>query len=225
MGHPLDRPIWNALTSRQAALAQVAGAIRRYDPAYAPFAASYDGTADSLKELSELVPLGGQIILQQTHVIEQISHLRLVRTAATVQMIATQVKAPIAAFRVEELSDGDASEMRALAALARPGPFAERTHELGHFIGVRCEGRLVAMAGERMKLDGFTEVSGVCTHPDHRGHGYGAVLTALVAEAILQRGETPFLHAFESNVGAIALYERLGFVVRWRPALMVYEAA
>jgi predicted GNAT family acetyltransferase len=103
-----------------------------------------------------------------------------------------------------------------------PGPFVERTHELGRFIGVRHEGQLVAMAGERMKPEGFTEISGVCTHPDHRGRGYAAALMCEVARAIFARGETPFLHAFDDNTNAIALYERLGFVTRWRPMLMVF---
>jgi predicted GNAT family acetyltransferase len=79
---------------------------------------------------------------------------------------------------------------------------------------VRENGRLVAMAGERMKLDGFTEVSGVCTHPDVRGRGYAGLLSRTVATQILKRGETPFLHAFASNTAAIGLYETLGFVLR-----------
>ncbi len=81
---------------------------------------------------------------------------------------------------------------------------------MGRFVGVRCDGRLVAMAGERMKAGPFTEVSGVCTHPDHHGHGYAAGLMREVGRGILGRGETPFLHAFAENVGAIGLYERLG---------------
>jgi predicted GNAT family acetyltransferase len=87
----------------------------------------------------------------------------------------------------------------------------EKTHLLGPFIGVRREGRLVAMAGVRLNLDGFTEVSGVCTHPDHRGRGYAGALMRVVAERMLARGETPWLHAYASNSGAIALYESLGF--------------
>jgi predicted GNAT family acetyltransferase len=84
---------------------------------------------------------------------------------------------------------------------------------------VKVDGRLAAMAGERMKPDGFTEVSGVCTHPDFRGRGYGGALMRHVAQRILDRGETPFLHAYASNRGAIAMYERLGFTLR-REVLM-----
>jgi predicted GNAT family acetyltransferase len=101
--------------------------------------------------------------------------------------------------------------MFALARLTEPGPFFERTHQLGDFVGVRLEGRLVAMAGERLKLTGYTEVSAVCTHPEHRGSGYAAGLMSLVARKITERGEIPFLHAYDHNASAIALYQRLGY--------------
>ena len=104
--------------------------------------------------------------------------------------------------------------MLALARLTKPGPFFSRTHELGDFVGVKEAGELVAMAGERLKLPGFTEVSGVCTRPGHRGRGYAAALMRLVASRIVARGETPFLHAYAHNTGAIGLYETLGFRVR-----------
>jgi predicted GNAT family acetyltransferase len=109
--------------------------------------------------------------------------------------------------------------MIALAELTEPGPFRARTHELGQFWGIRREGRLVAMAGERMKLPGFTELSGVCVHPDWRGHGFARDLSAFVAGAIAARGETPFLHVFADNRAAIRLYEQLGFTARREMAI------
>ena len=223
MDHPLDRPIWSALTTRQAHLAQKAGGVLRYAPTYAPFAASAAGTSDSYADLAALLPQGGQIVLQQAEQIAAPPGLIAVRAAATVQMVATRIEGPNAEFDVDVLTVADAPEMLALARLTRPGPFAERTNELGRFVGVRHEGRLVAMAGERMKAAAFTEVSGVCTHPDHRGKGYAAGLMRNVARTILSRGEMPFLHAYADNVGAIALYEKLGFATRWQPKLMVFE--
>ena len=98
-----------------------------------------------------------------------------------------------------------------LTALTKPGPFGPRTHELGTYVGIRDGGKLVAMAGERLKVPGYTEVSAVCTHPDHLGKGYARVLMKEVMRAIRERGETPFLHVRGDNARAIALYERLGF--------------
>lgn len=223
MDHPLDRPIWTALTTRQADLAQESGGVRRYDPEVAPFAASAEGTTESLAALADLVPHGGQIYLQQAESISPPSGFKLLRAVSTVQMVAKEVAEPANNFAMEELADVDAPEMLSLALLTKPGPFARRTHELGKFLGVRRDGRLIAMAGERMKAGAFTEVSGVCTHPDHRGKGYAADLMRAVSRNMLARGETPFLHAFADNAGAIALYERLGFVIRWRPILMAME--
>nr|WP_315050857.1 GNAT family N-acetyltransferase [uncultured Brevundimonas sp.] len=112
------------------------------------------------------------------------------------------------------LRDEDASSMLALATLTEPGPFFAKTHLLGDFYGIRRGGELIAMAGERMKPDGFTEISAVCCHPDHRGHGLAAGLIQLLAWRIAERGETAFLHSYARNTAAIALYERLGFAVR-----------
>jgi predicted GNAT family acetyltransferase len=121
---------------------------------------------------------------------------------------------PPPAFEIVGLGEADAAEMLALATLTKPGPFFERTHELGDFVGVKVDGRLAAMAGERLKVPGYTEVSGVCAHPEHRGRGYAAALMERVAAGIRARGETPILHTYADNAGAIALYERLGYRTR-----------
>jgi predicted GNAT family acetyltransferase len=109
------------------------------------------------------------------------------------------------------LGDDDAAEMVALARLTQPGPFLARTHRMGTFIGIRIGGRLAAMAGTRMRVQGFTEVSGVCTHPDFRGKGLARRLSAEIGAMIVARGERPFLHAWKDNAAAISLYESLGF--------------
>ena len=110
-----------------------------------------------------------------------------------------------------ELGKRDSAEMIELTALTKPGPFGTRTHELGTYRGIRSEGKLVAMTGERLKVPGHTEVSAVCTHPEHTGQGYAGILMAEVMKGIRDRGETPFLHVREDNVRAVEVYKRLGF--------------
>ena len=113
-----------------------------------------------------------------------------------------------------ELGPQDSAEMLALATLTKPGPFGTRTHELGSYVGIRFQGKLVAMAGERLKVPGYTEVSAVCTHPDHTGKGYARVLMTEIMRRIRERGETPMLHVRADNSRAVQLYERLGFRIR-----------
>ena len=130
-----------------------------------------------------------------------------------VQLVATSLDARPDTEAVE-LGPGDVPDMLALTARTKPGPFLPRTIELGRYLGIRRDGELVAMAGERLRPPGWTEISAVCTREDHRGRGLATTLVlALVAE-IKSRGETPFLHAVTTNVNAVRLYQELGFTVR-----------
>lgn len=181
-------------------------------PDYGPFAASADGGPASLAALAALIPAGPETWLVERDPRPPIPGTRLLRSAECVQMIMTSLFARPPDFAFDVLTENDAPAMQALAALTKPGPFSTATHRLGRFVGVRRGGALVAMAGERMRPPGYTEISGVCTHPDHRGQGYAAGLMSEIARGILARGETPFLHSYASNATALALYERLGFV-------------
>jgi len=212
--HPLDRPVWSALECRQAAVSVGNHLARRFAPGFGPFAATRDDQREALDALNELVAAGERLLLLQAGVSPVPRGVIVERRAAGVQMVLKALKAAVGRAAVERLGLVDVPEMRALAELTRPGPFETRTHELGAFYGIRDRGRLAAMAGERMKLDGFVEVSAVCTHPDYRGRGYAAQLTSIVASQILDRGETPFLHAYASNTPAIALYQALDFAAR-----------
>jgi predicted GNAT family acetyltransferase len=113
--------------------------------------------------------------------------------------------------------------MMELTELTKPGPFNLRTHELGTFLGIRIDGQLVAMAGERMKPANYTEITALCVHPDHRGRGYAQVLLGAVASQITARGEIPFLHVFSNNDSAIALYRRQGMEIRRRLHVTVLQ--
>lgn len=214
MAHPLDRPVWSALTSRQAGIARGDRQALAFDADYGLFAATADAAPPSLAALAALIHQGGQLAVVETDAPPPVPG-----TTATSSLLWQMVVVDLKAvggpgLDTQPLTEADAAEMQALSALTRPGPFFRRTHELGDFVGVREAGRLVAMAGERMKPEGFTEVSGVCTHPDHRGRGYAGALMSLVAARILARGETPFLHAYAANTGAIGLYQALGFALR-----------
>jgi predicted GNAT family acetyltransferase len=213
--HLLDQPARSALSGRHARFAIVRGTARRYHPAYGVFASIEDRSEASFAALAALVAEHGDVALLEADAPAATSGLAVVSQDVGVQMIAHQLRpsAP-AGLAVTPLGDADAPDMLALATLTEPGPFFEKTHRLGDFVGVRAGGQLVAMAGERMKPDGFTEVSGVCTHPDHRRRGYAATLMRHVAARILARGETPFLHAYATNHAAIALHQRLGFTLR-----------
>jgi predicted GNAT family acetyltransferase len=213
--HPLDRPVWSALTSRQSCLAEGDGRALRFVADHGVFAASADATPESLAALTALIPADNVVWTVEAGEMPQPPGTILMKAASCCQMVCPTLRGGVPPrFAVEELGDGDAAEMLALATLTEPGPFFARTHRLGGFVGVKQDGRLVAMAGERMKPDGFTEVSGVCTHPDFRGQGYAAGLMRIVIDRILARGEMPFLHVYATNAGAIALYETLGFGVR-----------
>ncbi|HEY8880738.1 MAG TPA: GNAT family N-acetyltransferase [Roseateles sp.] len=208
----LDRPVWASL-QHQPQWAIGDERARRFKADINRFAAARDDDPESLAALAELVRPGDDaIFIAQVPAIVVPPGLAAAKEALGVQMMATQRLEPDEG--VELLGDADAAEMLALATLTEPGPFLPRTHTMGRFIGIRIEGRLAAMAGERMRFPGHVEVSGVCTHPDFRGRGLARRLSAAVTADIQRRGEQAFLHAWTTNTAAIALYESLGFVTR-----------
>jgi predicted GNAT family acetyltransferase len=223
--HKLDRPIWSALTTRQADIAEQAGAAVRLRPEIGVFAAAPDASAESRFALTQLRCGSEGLWFLEVDEVASPPGLIVHHTAPCVQMIADRIEAGEPPFAVESLGEADATEMFALARLTEPGPFFKHTNRMGDFIGVKQAGKLVAMAGERLRPEGYTEVSGVCTHPDFRGKGYAGGLMRIVASRIIARGETPFLHSYANNSGAIALYEALGFRLRSAITLTVLSAA
>ena len=228
MTHPLDRPIWHALTGRQAGFAVGGGLARRFDAGVSPFIACVDDGAAALGDVAALVRAGESGLFLQSGTPPLPPGLVEIERGVGVQMIGEGFVASAPPDDLTglgglvRLGAGDAAEMVALAELTRPGPFHLRTRELAQFWGVRegkdnvgrKGGRLLAMAGERLKLPGMSEISGVCTHPDARGRGYARMLSAHVGSEIVRRGEVPFLSAYAWNAPAIRLYEELGFVLR-----------
>jgi predicted GNAT family acetyltransferase len=209
--HTLDRPAWNALLSAHADLAEGSPLARRYPPSIVPFAASLDHTPESLEALADLPAIGETMALVEASPIAAPPRLEVLLESTLVQMIADQAYERIEDPRIEPLGEADAEEMLALAMLTKPGPFTLGAQRLGTFWGIKIDGRLVAMAGQRMRQTGFAELSGLCTHPEFQKRGLGALLFRFVAGEIAARGETAFLHAYASNTGAIGLYKALGF--------------
>ncbi|MBU6416770.1 MAG: GNAT family N-acetyltransferase [Xanthomonadaceae bacterium] len=221
----LDRPVWESLASRHASLSEGGALAKRYQRDVNLFASARDDSPAALDALAGLVEPGEHVYVLQVPEIAVPPALRATKTALGVQMVATRSIDAAPAEDIITLGDADAPEMLALAQLTQPGPFLARTHVMGRFRGIRIDGRLAAMAGERMRMPGYTEVSGVCTHPDFRGRGLARRLSAIVATAIQARGETPFLHAWKDNHPAIALYEKLGFRLRAEVNVAVLERA
>ena len=215
---PLDRPIWSALTTRQAHLRQGDRLACRYFPEVAPFAALAPDPAQATaawQALHALLQPDEQVAMLSLEALSPIDTLKAERIGKLHQMIAPHHAHQAADDRdIVRLTERDAPEMFELAQKAKPGPFGKRTHQIGNYIGIRDEGRLIAMAGERMQLDGFVEISAVCVDPDYRGKGLAGRLVNVQRKQIGLRGETPFLHVLSENHAAIALYERLGFEQR-----------
>jgi predicted GNAT family acetyltransferase len=214
---PLDQPIGSALMSRQAHLRQGDRLACRYFPDVAPFAAISQAPAEATaawQALRALLPSGEQVAMLSLAALSPGDGLQAEPLGALYQMVA---RAPVPESeavhdpRIVALTDSDAPEMFELAQQTKPGPFGKRTHQMGHYIGIRDNGRLIAMAGERMQLDGFVEISAVCVDPGYRGQGLAGRLINVLRQQIGQRGDTPFLHVLSANESAIALYERLGF--------------
>ncbi|SFS03154.1 Predicted acetyltransferase, GNAT family [Granulicella pectinivorans] len=219
MQEPLDNPIWNSLTTMHAALAVGAGAgkglARRFPATIGPLAGLKEATPEAYADLAAITPEGdlAVLFLEQKAVVP--AGWELLREGALIQMVCPEVPdEPEIAASIAPLGAEDAAEMVALAKLTEPGPFREGTPTLGGFLGIRMDGRLAAMAGQRLSPGALTEVSAVCTHPDFRGRGYARALVAAVARQIHARGRTPFLTSYAANAGAIKVYEQVGFATR-----------
>jgi GNAT superfamily N-acetyltransferase len=220
--HVLDNPLWHSLTTDQARFACGGPLALRYPATVAPFAAVSETTASAESELCQLVEPGDSVYLVGLAPAFG-EHWTLLSSGRIVQML-WQTQAAIddatvaihddAGAAISELTNADTADMIALTTLVFPGFFRPRTPEMGMYVGIRQNGILAAMAGERMRSSGYQEISAVCTHPDFTGRGYAARLVMLLVDLARQRGVTPFLHVGEANTRARSLYSRLGFVER-----------
>lgn len=209
----LENPVYASLTGPHARFAVRSGRALRYEDDVAPFTAlpTYPTSADWIDAL-ELIPPGTGAALVNDGALLPAS-LTVVRTFELVQMTGENAQARLDP-RASTLSSSDVPEMLELVRATEPGPFLQRTIELGRYVGIHEGGALVAMAGERMRFEGWTEISAVCTAPSRRSNGLATSLVSTLVAEIQERSESPFLHVLKTNTNAIGLYEDLGFRVR-----------
>jgi GNAT superfamily N-acetyltransferase len=221
--HPLDNPAMAALLGPHAYLAERHGVALRYPAEVSPFVALPDQPgADAWDDLAKLTSPAG-VVSTAGVAAEPAPGWHVVMRIDGVQLVADQAVGAHDADAIP-LGPADVPEMLDLAARTRPGPFLPRTIEFGGYLGIRCDGVLAAMAGERLRPPGWTEISAVCTAPEFRGQGLASRLTLAVTAAIRDRGDSPFLHAAAENVSAIQLYLALGFRLRRQAEFVVVRA-
>lgn len=213
-GSPLDNPLWHSLATRHAGLGVRNGNAACYRPQVSAMAGLAETTPAALEDLSKLVDPGGYVLLVGVDDMDVGPCWRRAEGIPLVQMVCDAVLAE-PDLAVVTLTEGDVDDMMELVEATAPGPFERGTIEMGRYVGlwedVEGRRRLVAMAGERMKPEGFTEISAVCTRPGFQGRGLGEAFVRAVAAPIQRDGDVPFLHVHTANERAIALYERLGF--------------
>lgn len=215
MNNVLDNPVWGALTSGDRALGLGTDTVKYFDPEVSPFAGFATGYEKGFSELHALLPPGRTILYAAPYHVEQPEGWQLLHGIPGLQFVyeGSTLPNPVS-FPLVPLREEHIDQMVELATLTRPGPFGPRTIAFGHYFGVFEGDKLVAMTGQRLHVHDYTEISAVCTHPDHLGKGYAAALVQHAANLILEQGQTPFLHVRADNHRAVELYQRLGFAVR-----------
>jgi hypothetical protein len=212
---PLDNPAWHALNSADSRF-NIGNNIAGYFPAdMAPFAALPDWTEEMQAYFYNHAPASRSwsVVRKEPVALSPSWDLRFSITLH--QMVCNNfLPVTVAGADIRPLNETHVPDMLALTAITKPGPFTEKTISFGNYNGVFEDDKLVAITGERLHLDNYTEISAVCTSPEHTGKGYGALLVSMAAEKIIRSGKTPFLHVVADNLRAIRMYERLGFTHR-----------
>jgi GNAT superfamily N-acetyltransferase len=206
----LENPIWNALTTSHSHLSVGDGLARMYNPSFTTLAGMIEPSAEALDSLAKVISGGKRVGLFLTKEPTLPPSLSCLRTGFLVQMICDSL-IDCRTQDMVELGKADVPDMKELATITQPGPFADRTIEFGTFLGIKDGPKLVAMTGERMNIENAKEVSAVCTLPDYQGRGYARALVHEKTRRILEGGNTPFLHVLQENIAGIKTYESIGF--------------
>lgn len=208
----LGNVFWHAMTGEQSHIASGEGEARRYASGFSPLLAFADQRTPDFSVLTPYCDVGEHFYVQGWTGAPPDDWQ--VDADATMSLMTWKGELPAQddARDARALRSGDVEAAVALATLTNPGPFGPRTLEMGEYFGLFEDGRLIAMAGERVHAGRYREVSGICTHPDFQGRGLARRLTLKLVHRQMQRGQVPFLHVMSHNTGAHSLYERLGFV-------------
>jgi len=208
----LYNPVYNALITRDSIFSHGTDTVKYFDEEQSPFVGFDYENRFGFDELYEILPPGRKILFAISTEITAPAHWRLIQHLAGLQFIYKGKPSADNTHDLVKLDESHTDEMIALARLTQPGPFAKKTIDFGHYYGIFSGGKLVSMTGQRLHPGNCSELSAVCTHPDHLGKGYAAALMNHQLNLILEHGEQPFLHVRNDNKRAIELYERLGFI-------------
>jgi ribosomal protein S18 acetylase RimI-like enzyme len=224
MSDTLDNPIWNALNTGNKSFANGSKRAQYIKRDVGWFAGLQNNSEEDLLALHGILPAGSAVILFTPTAISIPSNWNVQLKKDLLQMEYLHIHSPtIDGDDLIALHDKDIPAMIELTALTKPGPFFSRTIDFGNYEGIFTDTRLVAMAGQRLQPDPYTEVSAVCTHPEHTGKGYAARLVASQVNQLVSRSRIPFLHVYPENFSACKLYEKLGFTTRKQMLVYVLE--
>ena len=224
MNHVLDNPIWHALISGNRNMSVGTELVKYFPKEIAIFAGLKEVNQSSLRLLYDMISPERTVILITAESIEIPATWNIIYQSIILQMVAKNPKQPGSGNEeIIPLKEIHVPQMLALTNLTNPGPFFERTIEFGNYTGIFKSGELIAMAGQRLHVNQYVEISAVCTHPDHVGKGYGSMLIQHQARQIAQKGNIPFLHSRSDNDQAIRLYKALGFITRQEMYLNVIQ--
>ena len=221
MHHPLDNPMWQAAITGNRNITQGSVSVRYFNRDMALFFGMKEFTEDNFRELHAWTPFDQLVATFTEGEIDVPANWKVILKKDILQMVYEKdCPADEDTSSLIPLQDKDIPAMLELTALTKPGPFFTRTIDFGHYEGIFDQGQLVAMCGQRMQPDPYSEVSAVCVHPDHLGRGYARLLIRNQLRKISLAGRIPMLHLYADNIAACRLYESLGFVTR-KP-LIVY---
>ena len=215
MAHLLDNPVWEALSSVDSHFNSGTDTLKFYPETMSPFVGLQNWDESDLQTLITTLPSNRSFSIMKVNEPRLPSQFQIIFSLPLFQLVCLDFK-PYSnpSHTIQKLESKDIPQMLELTAKTKPGPFYEKTIDFGNYLGIYSGDTLISMAGERLHLNGYTEVSAICTHPDYLGKNYASGLTSMVCQTIIENKNTPFLHVRQDNVRAIEMYKRLGFQIR-----------